>query len=141
MSSQSGGPSFNWISFLIGLIAGIVLLLIIEVLSLASYWFYKNRVNIRQKKEILDKTEEKEINIAATVTDTNLSELDNKILKTLAKLHVVKQSELPRILDEPRSSVSESLSFLENNKLIIKNKEGRTYQVELNLKMVNLLEK
>lgn len=108
--------------------------------NILSYWFYKNRVYLAQKKEILNESDKKEVYLSNTSIDISLSELDNKVLKTIAKLIVVKQSDLPRIIDEPRSSVSESLSFLENNNLIIKKKEGRTFKVELNQENIKLLE-
>ncbi len=155
MSFSSRG--FDWIAFVLGflfggLFIGILIILIlfpeaipgftlfgggllVGLLFAGAFWILDRQRNRAAFYRSIDSplnpisppfSSNSEPNLA------NLTELELDVLTAVRQRNCISQSDLVRVLNVPRSTISETLRDLEEKGLIFREKRGRTYEIRSN---------
>ncbi|MFX1513328.1 MAG: helix-turn-helix transcriptional regulator [Promethearchaeota archaeon] len=148
---------FDWMAFILGFLCGglfIVVLvaiilfpealpgltffgggILVGLLFAATFWLLdrqRHRVPFSQPMKFDSNFVSASLPSDSNSSHANLTDLELDVLTTIKQRNSISQSDLVRILDIPRSTVSETLRDLEQKGLIFREKRGRTYEIRSN---------
>jgi predicted transcriptional regulator len=155
MSFSSRG--FDWMAFVLGFLFGALFIGVIVTIILfpealpgltffgggllagllfaGAFWILDRQRNLMTRYRLMNNTSSPIPRSSMPKSKTNhtdLTELELDVLTTVKQRHSISQSELVRILNIPRSTISETLRDLEEKGLIFREKRGRTYEIHSN---------